>query len=75
MAGHTCIVNSRLQISKTENQVAVSGGPILTTCSLTPQSAAPFLVLVVLMKSNTIITYIVAVAVGVSVAAAFLLPW
>ncbi|KAJ6655611.1 hypothetical protein lerEdw1_004963 [Lerista edwardsae] len=39
-------------------------------------SAAPFLVLVVLMKTTIpFVTYIVAVAVGVSVAAAFLLPW
>ncbi|XP_066494584.1 sodium-dependent lysophosphatidylcholine symporter 1 isoform X3 [Tiliqua scincoides] len=38
-------------------------------------SAAPFLVLVVIMKSNLIITYVVAVAAGISVAAAFLLPW
>ncbi|XP_040830375.1 sodium-dependent lysophosphatidylcholine symporter 1 isoform X6 [Ochotona curzoniae] len=38
-------------------------------------SAVPFLILIALMKSNLIITYVVAVAAGVSVAAAFLLPW
>ncbi|XP_021091159.1 sodium-dependent lysophosphatidylcholine symporter 1 isoform X3 [Mesocricetus auratus] len=38
-------------------------------------SAVPFLILVALMKSNLIVTYVVAIAAGVSVAAAFLLPW
>ncbi|KAJ0054882.1 hypothetical protein NL108_006303, partial [Boleophthalmus pectinirostris] len=38
-------------------------------------SVVPFLVLVALVKSNLIITYIVSFAAGVSVAAAFLLPW
>ncbi|KAH0631148.1 hypothetical protein JD844_005300 [Phrynosoma platyrhinos] len=38
-------------------------------------SAAPFLILVVIMESNLIVTYVVAVAAGMSVAAAFLLPW
>nr|XP_028594740.1 sodium-dependent lysophosphatidylcholine symporter 1 isoform X1 [Podarcis muralis] len=38
-------------------------------------SATPFLLLIIMMESNLIITYIVAVAVGISVAAAFLLPW
>ncbi|XP_075460577.1 sodium-dependent lysophosphatidylcholine symporter 1 isoform X2 [Ascaphus truei] len=38
-------------------------------------SVVPFLVLVVLIESNIIIAYSVAVAAGVSVAAAFLLPW
>ncbi|XP_053124780.1 sodium-dependent lysophosphatidylcholine symporter 1 isoform X2 [Hemicordylus capensis] len=38
-------------------------------------SATPFLLLVVILKSNLIVTYIVAVAAGISVAAAFLLPW
>ncbi|KFO76851.1 Major facilitator superfamily domain-containing protein 2A, partial [Cuculus canorus] len=38
-------------------------------------SAIPFLIMVVLLDSNLIITYIVAVAAGISVAAAFLLPW
>ncbi|XP_004450682.1 sodium-dependent lysophosphatidylcholine symporter 1 isoform X2 [Dasypus novemcinctus] len=38
-------------------------------------SAVPFLMLVALMKSNLIVTYVVAVAAGISVAAAFLLPW
>jgi hypothetical protein len=39
------------------------------------QSAVPFLILVALMERNLIVTYVVAVAAGVSVAAAFLLPW
>lgn len=39
------------------------------------QSAVPFLILVALKKSNLIVTYVVAVAAGISVAAAFLLPW
>ncbi|XP_006867644.1 PREDICTED: major facilitator superfamily domain-containing protein 2A isoform X2 [Chrysochloris asiatica] len=38
-------------------------------------SAVPFLILMALMESNLIVTYIVAVAAGISVAAAFLLPW
>ncbi|NXU59000.1 NLS1 protein, partial [Turnix velox] len=38
-------------------------------------SAIPFLIMVALMDSNLIVTYIVAVAAGISVAAAFLLPW
>ncbi|XP_012294558.1 sodium-dependent lysophosphatidylcholine symporter 1 isoform X1 [Aotus nancymaae] len=38
-------------------------------------SAVPFLILVALMESNLIVTYVVAVAAGISVAAAFLLPW
>ncbi|NWI98716.1 NLS1 protein, partial [Crypturellus undulatus] len=38
-------------------------------------SAIPFLIMVVLLDSNLIVTYIVAVAAGISVAAAFLLPW
>ncbi|XP_006503540.1 sodium-dependent lysophosphatidylcholine symporter 1 isoform X1 [Mus musculus] len=38
-------------------------------------SAVPFLILVALMERNLIVTYVVAVAAGVSVAAAFLLPW
>ncbi|CAI5781669.1 Major facilitator superfamily domain containing 2A [Podarcis lilfordi] len=38
-------------------------------------SATPFLLLIIIMESNLIITYIVAVAAGISVAAAFLLPW
>ncbi|KAG8507681.1 Sodium-dependent lysophosphatidylcholine symporter 1 [Galemys pyrenaicus] len=37
-------------------------------------SAVPFLILVALIE-NLIITYVVAVAAGISVAAAFLLPW
>uniref|UniRef100_A0A3B4BJ89 Major facilitator superfamily domain containing 2A n=1 Tax=Periophthalmus magnuspinnatus TaxID=409849 RepID=A0A3B4BJ89_9GOBI len=38
-------------------------------------SVVPFLILVALVKSNLAITYIVSFAAGVSVAAAFLLPW
>ncbi|XP_022352435.1 sodium-dependent lysophosphatidylcholine symporter 1 isoform X3 [Enhydra lutris kenyoni] len=38
-------------------------------------SAVPFLILVAFMESNLIVTYVVAVAAGISVAAAFLLPW
>ncbi|XP_051712609.1 sodium-dependent lysophosphatidylcholine symporter 1 isoform X2 [Oryctolagus cuniculus] len=38
-------------------------------------SAVPFLILVAVRESNLIVTYVVAVAAGVSVAAAFLLPW
>uniref|UniRef100_A0A8C1QJ71 Major facilitator superfamily domain containing 2ab n=1 Tax=Cyprinus carpio TaxID=7962 RepID=A0A8C1QJ71_CYPCA len=38
-------------------------------------SVVPFLVSVVLVPSNLIVTYIVSFAAGVSVAAAFLLPW
>ncbi|NXF11999.1 NLS1 protein, partial [Smithornis capensis] len=38
-------------------------------------SAIPFLIMVAVLDSNLIITYIVAVAAGISVAAAFLLPW
>ncbi|XP_007430576.2 sodium-dependent lysophosphatidylcholine symporter 1 [Python bivittatus] len=38
-------------------------------------SATPFLILVVILKSNLIVTYVVAIAAGMSVAAAFLLPW
>ncbi|XP_066125634.1 sodium-dependent lysophosphatidylcholine symporter 1 [Saccopteryx bilineata] len=38
-------------------------------------SAVPFLILVAVMESNLIVTYVVAVAAGISVAAAFLLPW
>ncbi|XP_030917919.1 sodium-dependent lysophosphatidylcholine symporter 1 isoform X2 [Geospiza fortis] len=38
-------------------------------------SAIPFLILVVVLDSNLFVTYLVAVAAGISVAAAFLLPW
>uniref|UniRef100_A0A8C8VQR2 Major facilitator superfamily domain containing 2A n=1 Tax=Pelusios castaneus TaxID=367368 RepID=A0A8C8VQR2_9SAUR len=37
--------------------------------------AIPFLITVVVLESNLIITYVVAIAAGISVAAAFLLPW
>lgn len=37
--------------------------------------AVPFMILVVCIESSLIITYIVAIAAGASVAAAFLLPW
>ncbi|KAA8586137.1 hypothetical protein FQN60_007706 [Etheostoma spectabile] len=38
-------------------------------------SVVPFMILVVCMKSNLIVTYVVSFAAGVGVAAAFLLPW
>ncbi|XP_061838303.1 sodium-dependent lysophosphatidylcholine symporter 1-B isoform X1 [Nerophis lumbriciformis] len=38
-------------------------------------SVVPFMILVVCLKSNLIVTYIVSFAAGVGVAAAFLLPW
>ncbi|NXU40974.1 NLS1 protein, partial [Drymodes brunneopygia] len=38
-------------------------------------SAIPFLIVVVVLDSNLYVTYMVAVAAGISVAAAFLLPW
>nr|XP_045006091.1 sodium-dependent lysophosphatidylcholine symporter 1 isoform X2 [Jaculus jaculus] len=38
-------------------------------------SAVPFLILMALIESNLIVTYVVAIAAGISVAAAFLLPW
>ncbi|EMP28449.1 Major facilitator superfamily domain-containing protein 2A [Chelonia mydas] len=38
-------------------------------------SAIPFLIMVVVLESNLIVTYVVAIAAGISVAAAFLLPW
>uniref|UniRef100_A0A8D0AAN9 MFSD2 lysolipid transporter A, lysophospholipid b n=1 Tax=Sander lucioperca TaxID=283035 RepID=A0A8D0AAN9_SANLU len=38
-------------------------------------SVVPFMILVVCVKSNLIVTYIVSFAAGVGVAAAFLLPW
>ncbi|XP_053310606.1 sodium-dependent lysophosphatidylcholine symporter 1 isoform X2 [Spea bombifrons] len=38
-------------------------------------SAIPFLLLAVLMNSNLILAYVVAVGAGLSVASAFLLPW
>uniref|UniRef100_A0A7N8Y3U4 Sodium-dependent lysophosphatidylcholine symporter 1-B-like n=1 Tax=Mastacembelus armatus TaxID=205130 RepID=A0A7N8Y3U4_9TELE len=37
--------------------------------------AVPFMILIVCLKSNLIVSYLVSVAAGVSVAAAFLLPW
>uniref|UniRef100_A0A8C4E8P8 Major facilitator superfamily domain containing 2aa n=1 Tax=Dicentrarchus labrax TaxID=13489 RepID=A0A8C4E8P8_DICLA len=37
--------------------------------------AIPFMILIVCIKSHLIISYLVSVAAGVSVAAAFLLPW
>lgn len=39
------------------------------------QWAVPFMILIVSIKSKLIISYLVSVAAGVSVAAAFLLPW
>ncbi|XP_042362569.1 sodium-dependent lysophosphatidylcholine symporter 1-B [Plectropomus leopardus] len=38
-------------------------------------SVVPFMILVVIIKSNLIVTYICSFAAGVGVAAAFLLPW
>uniref|UniRef100_A0A4W3J424 MFSD2 lysolipid transporter A, lysophospholipid b n=1 Tax=Callorhinchus milii TaxID=7868 RepID=A0A4W3J424_CALMI len=38
-------------------------------------SAVPFLILIILVKRNLIVAYVVSFASGVSVAAAFLLPW
>ncbi|RVE66441.1 hypothetical protein OJAV_G00107470 [Oryzias javanicus] len=38
-------------------------------------SVVPFLILVVCVKSNLIVTYVVSFSAGVGVAAAFLLPW
>ncbi|KAF7691242.1 sodium-dependent lysophosphatidylcholine symporter 1-B [Silurus meridionalis] len=35
----------------------------------------PFMITMVLLKSNLIVTYVIAFASGVSIAAAFLLPW
>lgn len=40
-----------------------------------PQWAIPFMILIVSIESNLIISYLVSVGAGVSVAAAFLLPW
>ncbi|KAK5857213.1 hypothetical protein PBY51_010471 [Eleginops maclovinus] len=37
--------------------------------------AVPFMILIISIKSHLIISYLVSVAAGVSVAAAFLLPW
>ncbi|XP_074548743.1 sodium-dependent lysophosphatidylcholine symporter 1-A [Halichoeres trimaculatus] len=37
--------------------------------------AIPFMILIVSIQSNLVISYLVSVAAGVSVAAAFLLPW
>lgn len=39
------------------------------------QWAIPFMILIVSIKSNLIVSYLVSVAAGASVAAAFLLPW
>lgn len=39
------------------------------------QSVIPFMIVAGLVKINVIVTYIVAIAAGLSVAAAFLLPW
>lgn len=44
-------------------------------CRSSPQSVVPFMILVVFVKSNLIVTYIVSFAAGVGVASAFLLPW
>uniref|UniRef100_A0AAR2LGT8 Major facilitator superfamily (MFS) profile domain-containing protein n=1 Tax=Pygocentrus nattereri TaxID=42514 RepID=A0AAR2LGT8_PYGNA len=44
-------------------------------CGTTVSAVIPFLILVVLLKSNLIVTYMISFAAGVSIAAAFLLPW
>lgn len=47
----------------------------VSKCCSSPQSVVPFMILVVFVKSNLIVTYIVSFAAGVGVASAFLLPW
>ena len=42
---------------------------------LSLQWAVPFMILIVCIESSLIVAYVVSVAAGVSVAAAFLLPW
>lgn len=42
---------------------------------VSPQWAVPFMILIVCIESSLIVAYVVSVAAGVSVAAAFLLPW
>lgn len=37
--------------------------------------ALPFMILIVTLKSNLVVSYLVSIAAGVSVAASFLLPW
>ena len=52
--------------------------PYPTHCAppLSPQQwAVPFMILMVCIKSNLVISYMVSVATGASVAVAFLLPW
>lgn len=44
-------------------------------CFSSLQSVVPFMILVVCLKSNLVMTYMVSIAAGASVAAAFLLPW
>lgn len=59
-----------------EKPRSLGSGTADTTWFLSPiQSAIPFLIMVAVLDSNLIVTYIVAVAAGISVAAAFLLPW
>lgn len=48
---------------------------LLTPFCLSLQWAIPFMILIVSIESNLIVSYMVSVAAGVSVAAAFLLPW
>lgn len=47
----------------------------LKSLHLSLQWAIPFMILIVSIESHLIISYLVSVAAGVSVAAAFLLPW
>lgn len=48
---------------------------LLKSLRLSLQWAIPFMILIVSIESHLIISYLVSVAAGVSVAAAFLLPW
>lgn len=48
---------------------------LMMTLVFVLQWAVPFMILVVCINSNLIVSYIVSVAAGASVAAAFLLPW
>uniref|UniRef100_A0A8C5T530 Uncharacterized protein n=1 Tax=Malurus cyaneus samueli TaxID=2593467 RepID=A0A8C5T530_9PASS len=49
--------------------------PAVQGCSSCPSPSAIPSLAVVVLDSNLIVTYVVAVAAGISVAAAFLLPW
>lgn len=63
-------------VQERENPRGLGQALVMPPCSLPPlQSAIPFLIVVVVLDSNLYVTYVVAVAAGISVAAAFLLPW